>query len=86
MDSQPSEPHAARGGEPWPETRAPCSGNATKCQMNFHFPDHAAHLHVHPNGGPAPDRDIPGADPLAIPPNCQWALVLRNHDELTPRW
>ena len=36
-----------------PRTPPPTSGSGDECHMNFHFPDHAAHLHVDSHGGPA---------------------------------
>ena len=46
------------------------------------FPAHAAHVHGHPAGGPDPDRR--DHDPHAgHPGERQWAIFLRNHDELT---
>ena len=42
----------------------------------------AAHLHGDRPGGPLSDRRHPAAD-AGHPENCQWALFLRNHDELT---
>jgi len=66
----------------WPEDAAAYYGQGDECHMNFHFPIMPRifmSLHME-------DR-LPIADILAqtpqIPPNCQWALFLRNHDELT---
>jgi maltose alpha-D-glucosyltransferase/alpha-amylase len=66
----------------WPEDAVAYFGEGDECHMAFHFPVMprifvAIHLE---------DR-FPIADILAqtpeIPPGCQWALFLRNHDELT---
>jgi maltose alpha-D-glucosyltransferase/alpha-amylase len=66
----------------WPEDAAAYYGNGDECHMNFHFPIMPRiFMSIHME-----DR-LPIADILAqtpqIPPNCQWALFLRNHDELT---
>jgi maltose alpha-D-glucosyltransferase/alpha-amylase len=66
----------------WPEDAAAYFGNGDECHMNFHFPIMPRmFMSIHME-----DR-LPIADILAqtpqIPPNCQWALFLRNHDELT---
>ncbi len=66
----------------WPEDAVAYFGEGDECHMAFHFPVMprifvAIHLE---------DR-FPLADILAqtppLPPGCQWALFLRNHDELT---
>jgi maltose alpha-D-glucosyltransferase/alpha-amylase len=66
----------------WPEDAAAYFGNGDECHMAFHFP-------VMPRlfmGMHTEDR-FPIVDILQqtppIPNNCQWALFLRNHDELT---
>jgi maltose alpha-D-glucosyltransferase/alpha-amylase len=66
----------------WPEDAAAYFGSGDECHMNFHFPIMPRmFMSIHME-----DR-LPIADILAqtptIPPNCQWALFLRNHDELT---
>src|SRR5438445_390423 len=66
----------------WPEDAAAYFGRGDECQMNFHFPIMPRiFMSIHME-----DR-LPIADILAqtpqIPANCQWALFLRNHDELT---
>src|SRR5256886_10991547 len=66
----------------WPEDAAQYFGSGDECQMNFHFPIMPRiFMSIHME-----DR-LPIADILAqtpqIPANCQWALFLRNHDELT---
>src|SRR5438874_5905251 len=66
----------------WPEDAVAYLGTGDECHMAFHFP-------VMPRlfmGIRMEDR-LPIIDILAqtpaIPPNCQWAMFLRNHDELT---
>jgi maltose alpha-D-glucosyltransferase/alpha-amylase len=66
----------------WPEDAARYFGSGDECHMNFHFPIMPRiFMSIHME-----DR-LPIADILAqtpqIPDNCQWALFLRNHDELT---
>jgi maltose alpha-D-glucosyltransferase/alpha-amylase len=66
----------------WPEEAAAYFGNDDECHMAFHFPIMPRlFMAIH-----AEDR-FPIVDVLAqtptIPDGCQWALFLRNHDELT---
>ncbi|MEO8848100.1 MAG: maltose alpha-D-glucosyltransferase, partial [Casimicrobiaceae bacterium] len=66
----------------WPEDVRPYFGDGDECQMAFHFPlmprvymalaEEDRHAIV----------DIMAQTP-DIPDNCQWAIFLRNHDELT---
>ncbi len=66
----------------WPEDAAEYFGNDDECHMAFHFPI-MPRLFIAVYGE---DRH-PIIDSLThtpeIPPNCQWAVFLRNHDELT---
>ncbi len=66
----------------WPEDAAAYYGDGDECHMNFHFPlMPRIFMSIHME-----DR-FPLIDILAqtppLAPNCQWALFLRNHDELT---
>ncbi len=66
----------------WPEDAAAYFGAGDECQMNFHFPIMPRmfmSLHMEDR---FPIIDILAQTPQ-IPTNCQWALFLRNHDELT---
>ncbi|MCW6034818.1 maltose alpha-D-glucosyltransferase [Spirulina subsalsa FACHB-351] len=66
----------------WPEDAAAYFGRGNECHMNFHFPLMPRlfmSLRMEDN---FPIADILKQTP-AIPSNCQWALFLRNHDELT---
>ncbi|CAG0947372.1 partial maltose alpha-D-glucosyltransferase / alpha-amylase, partial [Anaerolineae bacterium] len=66
----------------WPEDAVPYLGNGDECHLAFHFPlmprlfmavsmeDHFPVMEVLENTPPIPDT-------------CQWAIFLRNHDELT---
>ncbi len=66
----------------WPEDAAAYYGEGNECHMNFHFPLMPRlfmSLRMEDN---FPIIDILQQTPH-IPENCQWALFLRNHDELT---
>ncbi|TMA25952.1 MAG: maltose alpha-D-glucosyltransferase [Deltaproteobacteria bacterium] len=66
----------------WPEDAARYYGNGDECHMNFHFPIMPRiFMSIHMEDR-LPIMDILAQTP-AIPANCQWALFLRNHDELT---
>ncbi|HKP64009.1 MAG TPA: maltose alpha-D-glucosyltransferase [Polyangiales bacterium] len=66
----------------WPEDAAAYFGDGDECHMNFHFPIMPRmFMAIHME-----DR-FPIVDIMAQTPqlhsNCQWAMFLRNHDELT---
>ena len=66
----------------WPEDAAAYFGDGDECHMNFHFPIMPRmFMAIHME-----DR-FPIMDILAQTPqlheSCQWAMFLRNHDELT---
>jgi maltose alpha-D-glucosyltransferase/alpha-amylase len=66
----------------WPEDAVAYLGSGDECHMAFHFPlmpRMFMALHMEDR---FPILDILGQTP-AIPETCQWALFLRNHDELT---
>ncbi|HVV50619.1 MAG TPA: maltose alpha-D-glucosyltransferase, partial [Polyangia bacterium] len=66
----------------WPEDAAAYFADGDECQMNFHFPIMPRlFMSIHMEDR-FPILDILAQTP-AIPANCQWALFLRNHDELT---
>lgn len=66
----------------WPEDAAAYFGNGDECQMNFHFPlMPRLYMAVEREDG-LPIVDILEQTPV-LPPVCQWATFLRNHDELT---
>ncbi len=82
VDSRYSDRMLLAEANQWPDDAAAYFGDGDECHMNFHFP-------VMPrlfmsvqleNSFPIIDilRDTP-----RIPESCQWALFLRNHDELT---
>jgi maltose alpha-D-glucosyltransferase/alpha-amylase len=66
----------------WPEDAVAYFGEGDECHMAFHFP-----LMPRIFVSIILEDRFPIADILAemprIPPSCQWALFLRNHDELT---
>jgi len=66
----------------WPEDVQEYFGSGDECQMAYHFP-----LMPRIYMAIAQEDRFPIADILRqtpdIPANCQWALFLRNHDELT---
>ncbi|MEO7111021.1 MAG: maltose alpha-D-glucosyltransferase, partial [Polyangiaceae bacterium] len=66
----------------WPEDAAAYFGDGDECQMNFHFPAMPRMFMAIHMEDRLPITDIFAQTP-AIPENCQWALFLRNHDELT---
>ena len=66
----------------WPEDAVAYFGDGDECHMAFHFPLMPRlfmALHMEDR---FPVLDILDQTP-AIPDSCQWAIFLRNHDELT---
>ncbi len=66
----------------WPEDAAAYFGNGDECHMEFHFPLMPRLFMAMQQEDRFPIIDILDQTP-AIPDNCQWAIFLRNHDELT---
>lgn len=66
----------------WPEDAAAYYGAGNECHMNFHFPLMPRLFMGLRMEDSFPIIDILNQTP-SIPNNCQWALFLRNHDELT---
>src|SRR5437868_3593950 len=66
----------------WPEDAVAYYGNGDECQMCFHFPVMPRMFMALRMEDRFPIIDILAQTP-GIPENCQWALFLRNHDELT---
>jgi len=66
----------------WPEDVAQYFGDGDECQMAFHFPLMPRMFMSIAEEDRYPIYDIMRQTPQ-IPDNCQWALFLRNHDELT---
>jgi len=66
----------------WPEDAAAYFGDGDECHMNFHFPIMPRLFMALRMEERFPLVDILDETP-AIPESCQWAMFLRNHDELT---
>jgi len=66
----------------WPEDASAYYGEGNECHLNFHFPLMPRLFMALRMEDSFPIIDILNQTP-AIPDNCQWALFLRNHDELT---
>ncbi|MGB6166126.1 MAG: maltose alpha-D-glucosyltransferase, partial [Geitlerinemataceae cyanobacterium] len=82
MDAQfPNRMMLAEANQ-WPEDAAEYYGEGDECQMNFHFPLMPRLFMALRMEDSFPIADILNQTP-PIPDNCQWALFLRNHDELT---
>jgi maltose alpha-D-glucosyltransferase/alpha-amylase len=65
----------------WPEEAATYFGDSDECHMNFHYPLMPRLFLALRTEDADPVRDIIEQTP-PTPENCQWALFLRNHDEL----
>jgi maltose alpha-D-glucosyltransferase / alpha-amylase len=66
----------------WPEDSRQYFGDGDECHMSFHFPLMPRLYQSIAIEDRFPIIDIVNQTP-AIPDNCQWAVFLRNHDELT---
>jgi trehalose synthase len=66
----------------WPEDVRPYFGDGDECHMAFHFPLMPRIYMALAHEDRYPVTDILRQTP-EIPPDCQWAIFLRNHDELT---
>ncbi len=66
----------------WPEDTRPYFGDGDECHMAFHFPLMPRMYMAVAQEDRNPITDIIRQTP-DIPENCQWAIFLRNHDELT---
>jgi maltose alpha-D-glucosyltransferase/alpha-amylase len=66
----------------WPEDAHPYFGEGDECHMAFHFPLMPRIYMALAQEDRHPITDIIAQTP-DIPKNCQWAIFLRNHDELT---
>lgn len=82
IDSKYSDRMILAEANQWPEDAAAYFGDGDECHMNFHFP-------LMPRLFMAVEREdrFPVIDILDQTPDlaegCQWAIFLRNHDELT---
>jgi maltose alpha-D-glucosyltransferase / alpha-amylase len=66
----------------WPSDVRPYFGDGDECHMAFHFPLMPRIYMALRRETRTPIVEILAQTP-EIPPNCQWGLFLRNHDELT---
>ena len=66
----------------WPEDASAYFGDGDECHMSFHFPLMPRLYMAMRMEDRFPLIDILDQTPT-IPDNCQWAIFLRNHDELT---
>jgi len=66
----------------WPEDAVAYFGTGDECHMSFHFPLMPRLFMALRLEDRVPIVEILKRTP-AIPENCQWAMFLRNHDELT---
>lgn len=66
----------------WPSHVCRYFGNGDECHMAFQFPLMPRLFMALRKEDTRPVIDILNQTP-SIPPNCQWAIFLRNHDELT---
>jgi maltose alpha-D-glucosyltransferase / alpha-amylase len=66
----------------WPEDVRPYFGDGDEFQMNFHFPLMPRIFMALAKANRSPIEAIMERTP-EIPPNCQWGIFLRCHDELT---
>ena len=66
----------------WPEETAPYFGDGDECHLSFHFPLMPRMYMALAQEDRHPITDIMRQTP-EIPDGCQWAIFLRNHDELT---
>jgi maltose alpha-D-glucosyltransferase / alpha-amylase len=66
----------------WPEETAQYFGDGDECHMAFHFPVMPRLYMALAQEDRHPVTDIMRQTP-EIPDGCQWAIFLRNHDELT---
>ena len=66
----------------WPNDVREYFGNGDECHMAFHFPVMPRMYMALAREDRTPVIDIMERTP-AIPSQCQWAIFLRNHDELT---
>ena len=66
----------------WPEDAQEYFGHGDECHMAFHFPLMPRMYMAIAQSDRLPITDIMSQTP-DIPDKCQWAIFLRNHDELT---
>jgi maltose alpha-D-glucosyltransferase/alpha-amylase len=82
VDSKFSDRMLLGEANQWPEDASAYFGNGDECHMAFHFPLMPRLFMAIRMEDRFPIVEILQQTP-AIPETCQWALFLRNHDELT---
>jgi maltose alpha-D-glucosyltransferase/alpha-amylase len=82
IDAQLQEPLPAGRGQHVARRRARVLRGRRRVPHGVSLPADAAHVHGHRAGRPHPIVEIMAQTP-DIPEGCQWAIFLRNHDELT---
>lgn len=82
MDNRYSDRIFLAEANQWPEDAAEYFGNGDECHMAFHFPLMPRIYMALALEDRYPIVEILKQTP-EIPENCQWAIFLRNHDELT---
>jgi maltose alpha-D-glucosyltransferase/alpha-amylase len=82
LDARYSDRMLLAEANQWPEETAQYFGDADECQMAFHFPLMPRMYMALAQEDRHPITDIMRQTP-EIPDGCQWAIFLRNHDELT---
>ncbi|MBX9634492.1 MAG: maltose alpha-D-glucosyltransferase, partial [Magnetospirillum sp.] len=80
-ESHPGRMFLAEANQ-WPEDVLPYFGAGDECHMAFHFPLMPRMYMAIAREDRHPITDIMRQTP-DVPDNCQWAIFLRNHDELT---
>ncbi|WGF89306.1 maltose alpha-D-glucosyltransferase [Marinivivus vitaminiproducens] len=81
VDKYPDKMLLAEANQ-WPEDVLPYFGEGDECHMAFHFPLMPRMYMALAMEDRYPINDILRQTPNP-PDNCQWAIFLRNHDELT---
>jgi maltose alpha-D-glucosyltransferase/alpha-amylase len=82
LDARYSDRMLLAEANQWPEETAQYFGDGDECQMAFHFPLMPRMYMAVAQEDRHPVTDIMRQTP-EIPEGCQWAIFLRNHDELT---
>jgi maltose alpha-D-glucosyltransferase / alpha-amylase len=82
MDAEFSDRIFLGEANQWPSDVRPYFGDGDECHMAFHFPVMPRMYMALAKGDRTPIVDIMAQTP-PIPEGCQWAIFLRNHDELT---
>jgi maltose alpha-D-glucosyltransferase/alpha-amylase len=82
MDAQHDNRVILAEANQWPVDVSPYFGEGDECHMAFHFPLMPRIFMALRLEDRLPITDVMTQTP-DIPPGCQWALFLRNHDELT---